>query len=94
MMMGMVSDALLMDSIVKTLGCGSLYNRTTQPLVVLTVKNFKNIIELVIPFVNKYPLHGNKALDYADFCEVANLMKDKAHLTAEGLVKIRKIKAK
>jgi hypothetical protein len=32
-------------------------------------------------------------LDYADFCKVAELMKNKAHLTAEGLEQIKKIRA-
>jgi hypothetical protein len=32
-------------------------------------------------------------LDYLDWCKVAELMKNKAHLTWEGLSKIRKIKA-
>jgi hypothetical protein len=32
-------------------------------------------------------------LDYLDWCKVAELMKNKAHLTEEGLSKIRKIKA-
>ena len=35
-----------------------------------------------------------KGLDFADWCEVAEMMKDKKHLTAEGLDKIKKIKAR
>jgi hypothetical protein len=31
-------------------------------------------------------------LDYEDFCKVAELMKNKAHLTQEGLNQILKIK--
>jgi hypothetical protein len=34
-----------------------------------------------------------KALDFADFCEVAELIKNKVHLTSEGLKKIHIIKA-
>ena len=34
-----------------------------------------------------------KALDFADFCLAAELMKDNKHLTLEGLEQIRKIKA-
>ena len=33
-----------------------------------------------------------KALDFVDFCKVAELMKTKAHLTEHGLEEIRKIK--
>jgi hypothetical protein len=32
-------------------------------------------------------------LDYADFVKIAELMKNKAHLTKEGLDQIRQIKA-
>jgi hypothetical protein len=41
----------------------------------------------------KYPLQGIKILDYADFCKVAELMQEKAHLTSEGLDQILEIKA-
>jgi hypothetical protein len=46
-----------------------------------------------MPFFDKYPLQGVKSLDYADWCRVAELIKDKKHLTQEGLDQIRKIKA-
>ena len=36
---------------------------------------------------------GVKSNNFADWCEVAELMKNKAHLTAEDLNKIKKIKA-
>ena len=44
-------------------------------------------------FFVKYPMLGGKALDFANFCKVAELMKNKSHLTPEGLEEIRKIKA-
>jgi hypothetical protein len=46
----------------------------------------------VIPFFDKYPLHGVKRLDYLDWCKVASMMQKKEHLTSEGLDQIRKIK--
>ena len=47
----------------------------------------------IIPFFKKYQIHGVKAKDFSDFCRAASLMKDKKHLTVEGLEQIRKIKA-
>jgi hypothetical protein len=50
----------------------------------------------VIPFFQKYPVIGVKGLRqiyFADFCKVADLMKNKAHLTSEGFENIRIIKA-
>lgn len=38
------------------------------------------------------PFSGNKALEFADFKSVAELMKDKGHLSVEGLQQIRQIK--
>ncbi len=32
------------------------------------------IINIIIPFFNKYPLQGNKRLDYLDFCKVVNYL--------------------
>lgn len=46
----------------------------------------------IIPLFAKYPIGGIKLLDYKDFCEVANIMKDKGHLTTEGRDAILKIK--
>jgi hypothetical protein len=38
------------------------------------------------------PLQGIKYLDYQDFCIVVDLIKNKSHLTIEGLNEIRLIK--
>ena len=40
----------------------------------------------------KNPLIGIKALDFADWFKVAELIKNKAHLTPKGLEEIREIK--
>jgi hypothetical protein len=50
------------------------------------------VCEKNIPFFDKYPIHGIKYKDYLDFVKIKKLMEKKAHLTAEGLDQIRKIK--
>ena len=40
----------------------------------------------------KYKIHGGKSQDFVYWCEVAEMMKLKLHLTKEGLYEIRKIK--
>jgi hypothetical protein len=40
----------------------------------------------------KYPVIGVKRENFNDFCKVAELMKEKAHLTKEGLEQIREIR--
>lgn len=62
-------------------------------LVNLVVKKFADITDKIIPFFDKYPLQGVKALEFSDFKRVANLMQNKAHLTEEGLAQIRSIKS-
>ena len=57
------------------------------------VYQFKDIVIKIIPFFKKYRMHGVKGLDFADFCKAADIMKEKRHLTEEGLEQIRKIKA-
>ena len=49
-------------------------------------------MENIIPFFKKHHVHGVKIKDFYDFCEVAELMKNKSHLTASGLEQIKKIK--
>jgi len=43
-------------------------------------------------FFFKYPIKGEKSKDFFDFCSAAELMKNKVHLTKEGLETIQKIK--
>jgi hypothetical protein len=52
-----------------------------------------DILQIIIPFFKKYPIQGIKKLDFQDFCLVAELMKEKKHLTSEGLSLIKKIKS-
>ena len=42
----------------------------------------------------KYQIYGVKALDYLDWCKVAELMQNKVHLTKEGIDEIKKIKSR
>jgi len=47
----------------------------------------------VIDHYNKYPLRTKKSEDYMLFKEAYNIVKDKNHLTEEGLMKIVSFKA-
>lgn len=85
-------DYNLMNSLLQYFGCGTL-NKDSKATY-LVVQKISDIIEIIIPFFDKYPIIGVKAKDYEDFKEVAQLMKSKAHLTKDGLETIRKIKQK
>uniref|UniRef100_UPI0030E2826D hypothetical protein n=1 Tax=Ophiocordyceps sobolifera TaxID=94213 RepID=UPI0030E2826D len=91
-----VRDEDLMKSLIEYLGCGniSLDNRG-RGTINFKVTKFSNIRDIIIPFFDKYPLQGNKNLDFSSFSQVSlrtKLMENKAHLTKEGLDQIRKIK--
>jgi hypothetical protein len=67
--------------------------RFTNPKVTWSVRNFDDIINVIIPHFDKYPLLSQKQADFLLFKEIALLMKDKEHLKPEGLAKIVAIKA-
>ena len=87
-------DLYLMKMLVEYQICGILNEKKKNPYIYLTVSKLSEINDKIIPLFNKYPLQSSKKLDFDDFCEVVELMKNKAHLTTEGLDKIREIQAR
>ena len=84
-------DEKLLKLLIKYFDCGKIYK--IGDAFDFRVSKFNDIIKIIIPFFLQYPIHGVKALDFKDFCLVAEMMKEKKHLTQEGLELIRKIKA-
>lgn len=83
----------LLANLVKRLGCGSLYSQSKKGHVTdFMVTGLSDIINKILPFFLAHPLEGAKRKDLSDFMRVAELMKLKAHLTKEGLKKIKAIK--
>lgn len=87
-----VRDKELMACIAEYLECGKLYKHSLNA-VVYRVSKMSDLTEIVIPFFIKYPILGIKALDFKDFCSLAELISNKAHYTEEGLNQIISIKA-
>ena len=69
-----------------------IYKYPKTPAVSLTIVNFMDITNKIIPFFNKYSLFGVKLYDYLDWCKINKLMLDHSHLTVEGINLIREIK--
>lgn len=88
-----IRDLELMENIVTYIGCGTLHRDSRSPVVTLIVTKFSDIENKIIPLFENYSLKGVKGFNYYDFHKVVLLMKNKAHLTVEGLEQIRKIKA-
>ena len=85
-----VKDEALLRNIINYLDCGKLSkNRDTFQFV---VQKFSDIENKILPFFSRHRIKGVKSEDLADWCEVAELIRNKAHLTEEGLDQIRAIK--
>jgi len=85
-----VRDEQLMRSFIDYFNCGSIFK--SRESFVYRVEKFSDIQNKIIPFFKKYKIQGIKFLDYLDFCNTAELIENKAHLTKEGLDQIQKIK--
>nr|QBM31568.1 hypothetical protein [Arthrobotrys musiformis] len=88
-----IRDKLLFKFIQEGLGCGHIVERPENARVNFVITKLSDIQNILIPFLNKHPLHGSKRLDLQDFIEITKLMQNKEHLTEEGLAKIRAIKS-
>jgi hypothetical protein len=63
----------------------------TENTIRLIFRKFSDIVNVIIPFFEKYSLEGKKSLDFEDFKKVAEIVKTKSHLTLEGYNKVKEI---
>ena len=91
-------DLPILERIKEVLDCGNIYHlkysryEKWRPHYKYKVSNFRDISEKVIPFFKKYPLQAKKSESFDRFCQVAEIIKAKRHLTAEGIEQIRSLK--
>jgi len=88
-----IKDEELLKDIATYLNCGRYYKSPGRNEGQYLVTIFSDINDKLIPFLNEYPLLGIKQYDYLDFAQIAELKKSKAHLTDEGLEKIKFIQS-
>ena len=86
-------DFILMQKMVDYWGSGKIYKYTGKFAVSLTIVDFKDITDIIIPFLNKNPIIGIKLYDYLDWCKIHCLMINRSHLTVEGIDSIKEIKS-
>ena len=65
-----------------------------ETTVGLQITKISDIVNTIIPFFEKYPIIGVKNLDFTYFKKAAIIIKNKEHLTPDGLNKILEIKSK
>jgi hypothetical protein len=73
-------------------GIGSIHINNTLNKVNYSINSNKDLTNLIIN-LEKYTLLTQKKADFILFKEVVELMKNKVHLSSEGLKKIINIKA-
>jgi hypothetical protein len=74
-------------------GCGRInVNRRTdnhrEPMYRYVVRRFRDLDEIIVPFFIRNPLLTSKQANFEKFVVVLDLMKQRHHLTAEGLLEI------
>lgn len=85
-------DKQLMDNCCEYLDCGKYRKELNKDVGQLVVVKLSDLTGKVIPLFLKHPIRGIKSKDFEDFCKVASILKEKGHLTIEGINKIKEIK--
>jgi len=84
-------DLALLKEIQAFLGVGNIYiNKNT---VRYSVNSHKEILNVIIPFFDRYPFLSKKGVDFKLFKEIVYMLNNKEHLTLEGLKKILSLRA-
>ena len=88
-------DDKIMKSLIVSFGCGNIYT-SNDAAFVFQVSKFSDIYDKIIPFFNKHQIQSVKLMEYLYWCQVAELMKNKAHTPPgqKGLENINQIKAR
>ena len=73
-------------------GIGRIYHQANINEALFTVNSIKEI-ETIISHFYKYPLKTNKSIDFTLLKQAHLLIKEKKHLTTEGILKLANIKA-
>ncbi len=93
-------DEELLWKIRNTLECGNVYFQKEQrknhtQCYRYTANSQKDIFERIIPFFKQHPLQtASKSASFKTFCEIADLVQQGKHLSADGVEKIRALKQK
>jgi hypothetical protein len=87
----------VLEDIKNFFGCGAIFvNRRhdnhKENIYRFCIRCLKDLHEKVIPFFRDNQLRISKRHDFTIFCEVVEMMRNRHHLTLEGLEKIRQLK--
>ena len=92
------SDFRLLQAVKRTMGCGAVYFQKEQrpnhsQCYRYTVASHHDILKKIIPFFSRHQLQcPSKCKNFKLFKEIVIMVKNKEHLTEEGISKIRQLK--
>lgn len=85
-------DKVILALFKRHLQCGTMRQRE-DGVWYYEVNNLDAIVENVVPFFKRFRfLSAKKKRDFAKFCQIAELMKQGAHLHQEGIAKILEVR--
>lgn len=82
----------LLFSLIKEFLQGGFIDNSVKNVIRYRTERLSFILEVIILIFNNNCLQSRKLKDYLSFCSACQLINDKAHLTEEGLIKIKDIK--
>jgi len=85
-----IDDRDVLEYIQKTLGVGTIH--TSDACVTFAVQRFEDIVQVIIPIFDTFPLQTTKVLDYKDW-RTAAMIKFQGPLSKDSLAKILLLKA-
>jgi hypothetical protein len=93
------NDRNVLEKVQNRLGCGATYFQKEQrrnhvQCFRYTVSSQKDIMEVIIPFFLNNPLQSyTKKKNFDIFCRIADVVRNKQHLSKEGVEQILALKA-
>ena len=72
---------------------GTIYEREDRNKAYYSVQSLRDIVNIIIPHFDKYPLITQKKADYLLFKQAINLLYSKVHKDVDGILRILSIKA-
>ena len=78
----------MMEALKAHLGAGTLQINRTRGDINLVISSLEDIMNIIIPHFDMYPVLGGKKMSYNIFRKVVYLMNDNKHKTLDGFLQI------
>lgn len=86
-------DKVLLESIKDTLCVGNIFFNKSDKTYKFKVSSIEELTYMIIPHFRSYYLITQKRIDFELFSKIVQIMKNKEHLTKEGIEKIKDLKS-